>query len=160
MHLSESPVWSVKPLSESPCVPAVISVYSHWLLHDNNLIWLTLAAVSPVHNVTYCEGDYASISCDPGFNLVFVDAFYGRLNKETCPHESAILDLNCSQATILQTLQTGCGHSEKCYFNVNGFNLGDPCPGTYKYLHTRFKCNSKFTSALWIIMSSFRYKNL
>ncbi|KAI0242376.1 hypothetical protein LSAT2_013648 [Lamellibrachia satsuma] len=89
---------------------------------------------------TACDGYLRlHISCPPGTGVRVNSAFYGRLDRTTCPH-SSILTTSCSLPGITERVRTMCDDKITC--DVVGPFTG-PCVGTYKYLKVIYECRHK-----------------
>ncbi|XP_068730388.1 uncharacterized protein [Montipora capricornis] len=95
------------------------------------------------HSVTVCEGHSRQIRCENGRKFRILSANYGRLDGATiCPHPS-IPDLNCRASSSLGKVREICQGQTACTLHSNSefFGVGDPCPGTYKYLFVIYSCD-------------------
>ncbi|KAI0242377.1 hypothetical protein LSAT2_013649 [Lamellibrachia satsuma] len=93
---------------------------------------------------TACDGDLRlHISCPPGTGVHVNSAFYGRLDRTTCPHRS-ILTTSCSLPGITERVRTMCDDKITC--DVIG-PFTDPCVGTYKYLKVIYECRQQVKTA-------------
>ena len=97
------------------------------------------------HDVIACEGQTVSIECPADLVISTQQAFYGRQNDVTCPHDTAIRDLSCSDTAILDDVINLCDGHKNCTFDVMTHILGEPCPGTYKYLNFSYSCIRKYS---------------
>ncbi len=106
-------------------------------------MWLLFSEPRVVAN-TFCEGQLASLRCEPGHDVIIQEAFYGRRNNHTCYHDTAALEI-CSQIGIVDTIQRLCLGLTVCEFSVITQILGDACTGTYKYIETTHICSRKWS---------------
>lgn len=82
----------------------------------------------------------ASFSCPTG-SFLFFDFFnYGRMDNVTCVLDT-IPDLTCFFSSI--PFGEACHLQQSCSIEVENSALGgDPCGGTFKYLHVKYRCVS------------------
>ncbi|XP_068196010.1 L-rhamnose-binding lectin CSL3-like [Antennarius striatus] len=95
-----------------------------------------------------CQGETINLSCDPGTEIWSGKIFYGRNDTTTCvagrrPEE--ISNTNCKQSVYGHPHIAACEHKTSCQIEVNPENLGEPCPGTFKYLYFHYKCHPRRT---------------
>ena len=102
--------------------------------------------------VVVCQGDQVGLVCDQGFKPIVVQAFWGRLAKglaqATCPQtgDSNATSRLCQapQSAVDRIIVLGCySVDHECYFPAVVEVLGDPCPGTHKYLNATYFCARK-----------------
>nr|XP_058960997.1 L-rhamnose-binding lectin SML-like [Pocillopora verrucosa] len=88
-----------------------------------------------------CEGDKRTISCENDQRTIdVVDANYGRLDSNTCNHP-AISNTNCKAENSLVIVRMKCIEEASCEFHAVHSAFGhNPCPGTFKCLEVKFKC--------------------
>ena len=98
---------------------------------------LDLLIVSAVK--TACEHDTMHISCPTGSIVHVISAFYGRLDRTTCPH-SAMQTTSCTLPGITDTVRAICQDKAAC--DVSG-PFTNPCANTYKYLKVTYECRRK-----------------
>ncbi|XP_068195998.1 L-rhamnose-binding lectin CSL3-like [Antennarius striatus] len=92
---------------------------------------------------TGCEGETINLSCEPGTTINLGKRFYGRNDTTTCvagrrPEE--ISNTNCKQSVYGHPHISGCEGKTSCQIEVNPTKLGEPCPGTFKYLYVHYNC--------------------
>ena len=92
-------------------------------------------------SVIICEGDKRTISCENDQRTIdVVDANYGRLDSNTCNHP-AISNTNCKAENSLVIVRMKCIEEASCEFHAVHSAFGhNPCPGTFKCLEVKFKC--------------------
>lgn len=87
-----------------------------------------------------CFGETATPSCSAGFTMDFAYVNYGRTDGSTCPHV-AMSDQDCTSTPVI--INDNCQGQETCSVAVTTSNMGgDPCGGTFKYLHLKWLCVS------------------
>ena len=91
-------------------------------------------------SVTICENHKAIIACEVGGNIKVVEASYGRHNGQLCRHP-LISNQNCNAGNSLSVVQGACDNRASCELNSSNSVFGDPCYGTYKYLHVKYYCS-------------------
>lgn len=91
------------------------------------------------HTVTICENNSQKIICPKGTSIIIEEAFYGRTDKITCPHQQ-MHDVQCKAGNAFQIINDRCKHKTECDLQSGNTCFGDPCPGTYKYLQVKYKC--------------------
>ena len=71
------------------------------------------------------------------------NVFYGRMDNESCPHES-IQTTDCpTPEGSLEKAKETCNGRGFCYLGASSDQWGDPCSGTYKYFEVDHRCQSK-----------------
>lgn len=108
----------------------------------SNLLCVFFSALEE-HTFTACEGEFRFLTCPFDTVIMVESTFYGRADNITCQHDTAMIDLNCSSAHILDDVTEICGSRVNCDLEVIASVLGDPCPGTYKYLTMTYQCVSE-----------------
>ena len=98
--------------------------------------------------VLVCEGHEVGLVCRLGWRPVLVTVFWGRRDRVTCPHLRAGSSGACSSRhQAARVIAIGCSSVDhECYFPAVTDLLGDPCPGTYKYLKVTYACACKCVS--------------
>ncbi|XP_065827341.1 uncharacterized protein [Oscarella lobularis] len=92
-----------------------------------------------------CEGDVARLTCPPNTAIRVVKANYGRSDFPTCPHPQRT-DLQCGDdAKSAQIVKASCDYRRHCVVTATNDVFGDPCVGTYKYLHVEYDCVEAFS---------------
>ena len=98
-----------------------------------------------LQTITVCENAPGSITCPIGKEINLVTIIYGRtsvLPDKTCnPYGKQITNYNCiggSQADNYVKKQ--CAAKSKCTLSNSYLILGDPCPGTPKFLKVDYQC--------------------
>ena len=90
---------------------------------------------------TLCEGQNRLINCPAGKGIQIVSATYGRTTTAICRRSSNLMrNLNCHSKTSLTKVQKLCNKKSRCQLRANNGVFGDPCGGTYKYLHVEYNC--------------------
>ena len=93
-----------------------------------------------------CEADGSpiQITCPDSYKIDIIYANFGRTvsSSQTCHHNSHadVTTCNRDQAVYMQTAKSLCQNKSSCQVQ-RLHHLGDPCPGTYKYLEVRYSCN-------------------
>ncbi|MFH4973304.1 hypothetical protein AB6A40_000013 [Gnathostoma spinigerum] len=96
-----------------------------------------------IKQVIVCEGGQANFSCPEGTFIAIRLANYGRFTISQCnPTFNTELSTTCQNDKTLSILQLTCNGQNECEFPVNNDYLGDPCPGTSKYLDLEYECTS------------------
>ena len=92
-----------------------------------------------VHTKTICDGQTMLIECPTDHVIIVTDAFYGRLDQITCPH-NAMSDTSCSLSGAIDIVRSLCQNQRTCSLEPPG---SDPCLNTYKYLRVTYVCSGK-----------------
>ena len=104
------------------------------------LLLLLFSAVIKPWPVVICESHKGVISCPKGKIIDVLNATYGRLNRQTCPHPE-ITNANCRSSNSLSQVQDECKRKSRCTLHAGNSEFGgDPCSGTYKYLEVKYRC--------------------
>ncbi|KAI0237477.1 L-rhamnose-binding lectin CSL1 [Lamellibrachia satsuma] len=82
------------------------------------------------------------ISCPTGSVVHVISAFYGRLDRTTCPHK-AMHSTSCTLPGITDTVRAICQDKAAC--DVSG-PFTNPCARTYKYLKVTYECRRTTTA--------------
>ncbi|XP_059189025.1 L-rhamnose-binding lectin CSL1-like [Centropristis striata] len=148
------PLGPAKPCSASPphsvniCV-CVYVWYEYGCIHFyvytfvlNKYFLFCFLAVA-VETVTTCLVETVQrLSCETGVISV-QEALYGRTDSKTCtegkPPEQ-LANTNCIQGGTVDVIKKRCDGKKVCEISVNVFGTPDPCPGTFKYLQTKYSC--------------------
>ncbi|XP_039543506.1 L-rhamnose-binding lectin CSL3-like isoform X2 [Pimephales promelas] len=109
------------------------------------LSWIILLLFLSQHGIeagVTCEGRIAVLSCG-AFGIISVNrATYGRTDHRTCARGrpySQISNTRCS-VTVTNIVSHRCNGRKRCVVPASNSLLGDPCVGTYKYLHVTYRC--------------------
>ncbi|XP_032375877.1 L-rhamnose-binding lectin SML [Etheostoma spectabile] len=110
------------------------------------LLAATYVLLSPgvaTETVTTCEVNAVHrLSCDGGVISV-KEALYGRADSVTCgegkPQEQ-LANTECSQEGTVDILKKRCDGKKVCEVSLDVLGARDPCPGTFKYLQTKYTC--------------------
>ncbi|XP_077978220.1 uncharacterized protein LOC144433736 [Glandiceps talaboti] len=94
-----------------------------------------------VHDTLVCEHNALKVDCDGGVIQV-VRASYGRGSDEVCPHLQ-MSDLNCHADNSMDIVKQSCDGQTSCEVDATNQVFGDPCGGTFKYLHVHYICIGK-----------------
>jgi hypothetical protein len=89
--------------------------------------------------LTVCENNYMSISCNNGYKINVLKAFYGRIDTATCL-PCAGCATSCSFDSTAKLSSFFNGLSTATLQITNGMIGIDPCGGTYKYNVIKFQC--------------------
>ena len=118
------------------------SVISHLMTFECLLFFLLLLLFSAVKPwpVIICENHKGIISCPKGKIIDVLNATYGRLDQQTCPHP-LITSTNCRSSNSLKHVQDKCNRKTSCELDASESEFNDdPCYGTYKYLEVKYRC--------------------
>ncbi|XP_071800913.1 uncharacterized protein [Asterias amurensis] len=85
-----------------------------------------------------CQNQKADINCGSRF-VDILSAVYGRNSKEHCPHRY-MKSTNCAASKSLEVVGLQCQGKHQCRLTVNNGVFGNPCCGTFKYLHAKYRC--------------------
>ena len=89
-----------------------------------------------------CEGYKLNLVC-PGEEVLHINSLeYGRSDNDTCQHPSINMT-DCVTSEPLEQVSNLCNGRPDCSIFIYNNLLGDPCPGTYKYLLLDHLCGSK-----------------
>lgn len=99
-----------------------------------------MSCVQPIHTYEACQEQSLTLACPDGLVMDIRDVFYGRNDNETCTDGGRISDTDCSSSTSLEIVSELCRHKNTCPLDVNWELLGDPCPGTDKYIQVKYTC--------------------
>ena len=70
-----------------------------------------------------------------------MSASYGRQSTAICRRGSNLMrNLNCHSRNSLTKVRKLCNKQSRCQLKANNGVFGDPCRGTYKYLHVTYNC--------------------
>ena len=91
-----------------------------------------------------CEGSQLSISCDqPGQHIQLVRSNFGRFSISICnAHGQLDWSVNCHSPDSARPIADACNGRRNCLLQATTEFLGDPCPGTHKYLEVHYQCVS------------------
>eukprot|EP00300_Choanocystis_sp_HF-7_P015934 c19233_g1_i2.p1 GENE.c19233_g1_i2~~c19233_g1_i2.p1 ORF type:complete len:585 (+),score=127.87 c19233_g1_i2:33-1787(+) len=89
--------------------------------------------------VEVCEHETAHIDCADGI-INILSAAYGRSNDVTCASEGFLGDVNCLATNSVGVVQASCEGQTSCSIDAENAVFGDPCFGTFKYLHVEYVC--------------------
>uniref|UniRef100_A0A8C6PXC6 Uncharacterized protein n=1 Tax=Nothobranchius furzeri TaxID=105023 RepID=A0A8C6PXC6_NOTFU len=91
-----------------------------------------------------CEHSTVQLTCAGGRAIRVYSANYGRRDAATCssgrPHYE-LQNVRCSRPTNL--VAQSCNGRSSCSITAINSVFGDPCFGTYKYLHVAYRCRSR-----------------
>ena len=110
-----------------------------------------LLLFSPVKTRSVIIGELSKgiISCPNGKIIDVLNATYGRLNWQTCPHYR-IKSTNCRSSNSLKRLQSKCNGKTSCELHASKSEFNDyPCQGTYKYLEVKYRCLEFINLGKW-----------
>ena len=94
--------------------------------------------------ITICEGQLDTLICPEGEQIVIMEAFYGRKEKNICSEsDSAVENLKCSDPYITSRVADQCVGATRCTVEADPGFFGDPCSGTSKYLQILYSCIRK-----------------
>ena len=81
------------------------------------------------------------LRCEPG-EIKIVQVLYGRTDASICSlGSSTSTSTDCELSTADAKVRSECEGKTSCYVLAsNSFFLGDPCPGTTKYLSVEYQC--------------------
>ncbi|KAK7930452.1 hypothetical protein WMY93_006847 [Mugilogobius chulae] len=97
-----------------------------------------------------CEHSTAHLRCDQGQVIRLNSASYGRRDSTTCSAgrpQSQIQNTNCERS-VVDKVAPVCNDENSCSVRATNTEFGDPCSGTYKYLHISYTCVTKEPSDL------------
>ncbi|KAG4069943.1 hypothetical protein HA402_015167 [Bradysia odoriphaga] len=86
-----------------------------------------------------CQYASLNITCEPGYHIDVVNAFYGRLSKTICKSDQMLTN-SCAAKRSLDIVRTKCNNQETCNVAATNDVFGNPCSGTIKYLDVRYQC--------------------
>ena len=87
-----------------------------------------------------CQNQVSYIGCPKNSKLRVAYANYGRTDNHICPIQGSKPNTNCISSTSLAKTKWKCNGYSLCRLSASAAVLGDPCSGTWKYLHVRFDC--------------------
>ncbi len=89
--------------------------------------------------LTVCENKKMSISCNNGYKINVMQAFYGRTDTVTClPCVKCATNCYFNSTAKLSTFFNGLSSAT---VPITNSMIGiDPCGGTYKYNVIKFQC--------------------
>ncbi|XP_011672118.2 L-rhamnose-binding lectin CSL3-like [Strongylocentrotus purpuratus] len=94
-------------------------------------------------SIDICEGkDEPRITCSAGQTISICSSIYGQSDTTTCAktRPATTSNVDCMSLNPLY-VRTTCQGEQSCTVNaVNSVLGGDPCRGTYKYLHIDYRC--------------------
>ncbi len=93
--------------------------------------------------ITICEGELDTLSCPEGEQIVVLEAFYGRKERDICSSGSAVENLKCADPFITSRVADQCVGATRCTVEADSGFFGDPCVGTSKYLQVLYSCIRK-----------------
>ena len=86
-----------------------------------------------------CDEESLRMQCRDKVILVY-DAMYGRQDMDTCRNEADPQTTSCSASDAFARVSQLCNYKQFCDVMATVDLLGDPCPGTSKYLELSFSC--------------------
>lgn len=91
------------------------------------------------------EAETLSISCPTEEVIYVINSFYGRTTLSICPNElTQHPNLNCVSEVAPAFIREKCDRKNSCEIFATTFMLGDPCPGTTKYVQVTYECMCKY----------------
>lgn len=63
--------------------------------------FFVIGTINKPQTVTICENNSQKIMCPRGASIIIEDAFYGRTDKTTCPHQQ-MHDVQCRAGNAFQ----------------------------------------------------------
>lgn len=106
-----------------------------------------------------CEGKRHSITCPAGKSVSVVYANYGRFGSRRCPHRS-IRATSCYTDGSSSLVRNSCSGLRSCSLYASNRIYGDPCVGTYKYLHVFYKCIPNKVASNNMVVCEHRRKSI
>ncbi|XP_065141483.1 L-rhamnose-binding lectin CSL2-like [Paramisgurnus dabryanus] len=94
------------------------------------------------HSVVACDSETAHLNCENG-HIQVLSANYGRTDSKTCSSgrlASQISNVQCTQSSSRCVVATQCDGKKTCSVPAVYTIFGDPCYGTFKYLHVSYTC--------------------
>nr|XP_054602271.1 L-rhamnose-binding lectin SML-like [Nothobranchius furzeri] len=93
-------------------------------------------------HVIICEHTTIELMCDLGMVISVDSAEYGRHDTTTCSEgrpPSELQDTSCSSYSDI--VAENCDGENSCSITASNNVFGDPCVGTFKYLHVIYYCD-------------------
>lgn len=93
-----------------------------------------------------CEHYASSIRCYGGEVIRIHSANFGRHHRGICTNRRPSYQLQnvyCSAPSAAYTMAKLCDGKSSCYVRASTSTFGDPCYGTYKYLHVNYFCEPR-----------------
>ncbi|XP_039541658.1 L-rhamnose-binding lectin CSL3-like [Pimephales promelas] len=110
------------------------------------LSWIILLLFLSQHGTeagVICEGGIAVLSCERSFGRISViQATYGRTDRVACARgipNSQTSNTSCL-ANATNKVSHRCNGRKRCVVPASNSLFGDPCVGTFKYLHVTYTC--------------------
>jgi hypothetical protein len=91
--------------------------------------------------VVACQGDIVNVTCPDGKDLAIVQASYGRMEYDLCPHPKRT-STSCLAANSADLVRSMCT-SAPCEIWADDSVFGNPCADTYKYLAVSWTCGGE-----------------
>ncbi|XP_065066388.1 L-rhamnose-binding lectin ELEL-1-like [Rhopilema esculentum] len=111
-----------------------------------NRFWAFLALVSAVFAIAkggymyICENQDSTISCPSNLKVRIDFAYYGRLHQRNCT-TGPMKTVECRAESSEKIVKNLCNNQQSCTLKANNKVFGDPCVGTFKYLHVKYCCS-------------------
>ena len=102
----------------------------------------SIVLVDPIRTVTVCERSQKTISCPGDLRIRLKSSFWGRSDTTTC-RTGSFWRTSCSDPTINVLYKRTCERKNSCTVSAHASQLGDPCPGTSKYVRIQYECVKK-----------------
>ena len=104
--------------------------------HTSTILIITFLFITVL-----CQEETLHISCANGTFISFLDANFGRLSDEPCPHILGLENQNCYfKKETLNVLNDRCGDKINCDVYVSKDVFGSPCFAITKYLDVTYSC--------------------
>jgi hypothetical protein len=126
--------------------------------HTSTILIITFLFITVL-----CQEETLHISCANGTFISFLDANFGRLSDEPCPHILGLENQNCYfKKETLNVLNDRCGDKINCDVYVSKDVFGSPCFAITKYLDVTYSCEPTDCNGMYkysIINRRFEYQN-
>ncbi|XP_064639552.1 L-rhamnose-binding lectin ELEL-1-like [Lineus longissimus] len=105
------------------------------------LLVLASVLVDALH-YDICQYKEAAITCAGDTVIHVMKANFGRTDRDICPDPLHAHNTHCHSHHSLAIVKRLCDGKHHCHVHVDNEDLGgNPCPGTYKYLHLEVHCD-------------------
>ena len=117
--------------------------HHHPCHHLSKYAIASLGPLDDAETTTVCEDDRGSLSCPSGQVLYVYYATYGRDNRTTCSNLPVDITDCETETFVFGRVRTLCSGRQDCHLSPETPGLGNPCPGTSKYLTVYHACRGE-----------------